>query len=121
MRYLLASLLSLTVMAALPNEATAHAYLDRAQPADGAVLVTAPTAVKLWFSRAIEPAFSSVRVVDEQGKQVDNGKPLVNDDAPKLIQVGLTALTAGKKYKVIYRIVALDGHKVKGAFSFSVK
>ena len=121
MRYLLASLLSLAVMTALPNSAAAHAYLDHSQPADGAVLATAPTAVKLWFSRAIEPAFSSVRVVDDQGVQVDDGKPTVNDDTPKLIQVGLTAVMAGKKYKVIYRIVALDGHKVKGEFSFSVK
>ena len=60
------------------------------------------------------------RPLDDQGVQVDDGKPTVNDDMPKLIQVGLTAVT-GKKYKVIYRIVALDGHKVKGEFSFSVK
>ena len=120
MRYLLTSLLTLFLVATFATRAAAHAYLDHSQPADGAVLAAAPTAVKLWFSRAIEPAFSRVRVVDDQGVQVDDGKPTVNDDTPKLIQVGLTAVT-GKKYKVIYRIVALDGHKVKGEFSFSVK
>ena len=120
MRYLPASLLSLALVAAFATGAAAHAYLDHSQPADGAMLATPPTAVKLWFSRAIEPSFSRVRVVDAQGKQVDDGNATVSDHEPKLIQLGLTALPSGK-YRVIWRIVALDGHKAKGEFSFTVK
>ena len=120
MRYLLASLLSLALVAAFARGAAAHAYLDHSQPADAAELATPPTVVKLWFSRAIEPSFSKVRVVDARGKQVDDGKASVNDQEPKLIQLGLTPLASGK-YRVIWRIVALDGHKAKGEFSFTVK
>ena len=61
-----------------------------------------------------------MRVVDGQGKRVDDGKPAVSDKEPKLLQVGLQALSSGG-YRVIWRIVALDGHKAKGEFSFSVK
>jgi len=120
MRYLLATLLTLSLLAFLPNEAGAHAFLDHSQPADGAVVTPAPVSVQLWFSRAMEPSFSTLRVEDQKGKQVDNGKPAVNDKDPKLLEIGLHPLTAGS-YKVIWRIVALDGHKAKGEFMFTVK
>jgi len=120
MRYLLTSLLTLFLVATFATRAAAHAYLDHSQPADGAELATPPTTVKLWFSRAIEPSFSRVRVIDARGKQVDDGKVTVSDNEPKLIQLGLTLLPSGK-YTVVWRIVALDGHKAKGEISFTVK
>ena len=120
MRYLFASLLSLTLLAAFPTGAAAHAFLERSQPADGAVLETAPPAVQLWFSRAIEQSFSRISVVDADGKRRDDDKATVSDKQPTLIQIGLAPLTSGT-YKVIWRIVALDGHKAKGEFSFTVK
>jgi methionine-rich copper-binding protein CopC len=95
MRYLLTGLLSLALVAAFATGAAARAYLDHAQPADGAEPATPPTAVKLRFSRAIEPSFSKVRVVDAQGKQMDDGKATVSDNEPKLIQLGLTPLPSG--------------------------
>jgi methionine-rich copper-binding protein CopC len=120
MRYLLASLLSLALVAAFATGAAAHAYLDHSQPAEGAELAIPPTTVKLWFSRAIEPSFSRVHVVDANDKQVDDGTAMVSDNEPKLIQLRLTPLPSGK-YTVVWRIVALDGHKAKGEFSFTVK
>lgn len=120
MRYLLATILTLTLLVALPNEAGAHAFLDHSQPADGAVIATPPSSVQLWFSRAMEPSFSTARVVDQQGKQVDNGKPAVDSKDPKLLEVGLQSLAPGS-YKVLWHIVALDGHKAKGEFTFTVK
>lgn len=120
MRYLLATLLGAVFLVTWPGYAAAHAFLDHSTPSADAALITPPKAVQLWFSRALEPAFSTVRVVDDKGKQVDDGKPVVSDDTPKLIQVALQPLSAGK-YKVIWRIVALDGHKAIGEFAFTVK
>jgi len=119
MRHLLAALLTLTLLTAWPGFAAAHAVLERAQPADGAA-VAAPAAVQLWFSRAVEPSFSSVRVVDKQGKDVNTAKSAVNSTDGKLVEVRLPTLAPGS-YKVIWRIVALDGHKAKGEYSFTVK
>jgi len=61
-----------------------------------------------------------VLVVDAKGKQMDDGKATVSDNEPKLIQLGLTPSPSGK-YMVVWRIVALDGHKARGKFSFTVK
>lgn len=121
MRHLLASLLlSLALLAGWSGHALAHAALSKAQPAKNAVVSPAPAAVQLWFSRNIEPSFSSVRVVDQDGKDVQQGKAAVNADDGKLLEVGLPPLTAGT-YKVIWRIVAMDGHKAKGEYNFTVK
>jgi methionine-rich copper-binding protein CopC len=120
MRFILATLLGAVFLAALPGYAAAHAFLDHSQPGADAVLASPPASVQLWFSRAMEPSFSTVRVVDQNGKQVDNGKPAVNGKDPKLLEIGLQPLAAGT-YKVIWRIVALDGHKAKGDFKFTVR
>ena len=119
MRYSVVMLLGAACLAA-SNFASAHAFLEHSMPAADAVLDTAPKSVQLWFSRALEPAFSKMRVVDGKGKQVDNGKPVVTDDEPKRISVDLQPLASGK-YQVIWRITALDGHKALGKFAFTIK
>lgn len=120
MRNLLAAFLSITLLAAWPGYAAAHAGLERTQPADGAFLSASPTNVQLWFSRAIEPSFSKVQVIDQHGKEVDKGNVAVNASDAKLLEVGVPTLPPGV-YKVVWRIVALDGHKAKGEFHFTVK
>lgn len=120
MAYLRATLLGLTALLIWPGLAAAHAFLEQSVPDADAVLDRPPQKVELSFSRAIEPSFSTIRVVNSDGKDVNNGKPAVSDADPKLIAVGLAPLTSGK-YKVMWRIVALDGHKAKGEYAFTVK
>jgi methionine-rich copper-binding protein CopC len=49
----------------------AHAFMVRAEPRVGSKLDIAPTEVRIWFSESVEPASSSIKVFDGQGKQVD--------------------------------------------------
>jgi methionine-rich copper-binding protein CopC len=120
MRYFIGTLLAAVFFIIMPGYAAAHAFLDHSTPSADAVVEKAPTLAQLWFSRALEPSFSTVRVDDAKGKQKDNVKPAVSDKEPKLLDVGLQALTPGK-YKVTWRIVALDGHKAIGEFAVTVK
>lgn len=120
MRNLLAALFGIALLAAWPGYAAAHAALERTQPADDAVLSTSPTQVQLWFSRALEPSFSKVQVFDQTGKKVDKGNAAINANDAKLLEVSVPTLPSGT-YKVVWRIVALDGHKAKGEFKFTVK
>ena len=50
--------------------ASAHAFLDHAVPAVGST-TGAPAGVKLWFTEAVEPAFSRIVVRDAAGAEVD--------------------------------------------------
>ena len=51
--------------------AGAHAFLDHAVPLVGSTVRGSPGEVRVWFTEALEPAFSSLRVVDQNGAQVD--------------------------------------------------
>ncbi len=46
----------------------AHAFLERSDPAVGGKVHSAPSEVRIWFTEAIEPAFSIIQVFDAAGK-----------------------------------------------------
>jgi methionine-rich copper-binding protein CopC len=112
------------VLAALvcfaPLAASAHALLDKSEPARRATLAQAPAAVRLWFNERLEPAFSSLDVVDAAGQRVVNEVARVSAQDPKLLELALPALAPGV-YTVRYKVLSVDGHTVKASFTFTVK
>ena len=99
--------------------AFAHAHLVRATPAAGGTVREVPTEVLLRFNEKIESAFSSVVVRDSTGKQIDKNDAQV-DKADRLqMRVSLPPLSPGT-YKVEWRVMSADTHKVNGNFTFVV-
>jgi copper resistance protein C len=99
--------------------AFAHAYLDRAAPEAGTTVRGSPAEVKLWFSHALEPSFSTIRVVDKGGRQVDRKDNQVDAKEAALLRVSLPPLSPGS-YRVIWRVLSADGHVTRGEFAFEV-
>jgi methionine-rich copper-binding protein CopC len=99
--------------------AEAHAVLDRANPAVGSTVHGSPDQVKLWISEEIEPEFSSIRIFDADGKQVDKGAKAVSLADKTLITVSVPNLSPGT-YKVVWQVVSVDTHKTEGHFTFRV-
>lgn len=99
--------------------AFAHAFLDHAVPAVGSTVHGSPAEVRLWFTENLEPAFSTVRVVDRSGKQVDKGDKRVDAADRTLIEVSLPSLPPGA-YKVIWHVLSVDTHVTQGDFTFQV-
>src|SRR3954452_19554312 len=97
------------------SAAHAHAFLDHAEPPVGSTVHTAPTHVEVWFSEDLEPAFSTLRVVDAAGKQVDKMDKSAPGGDKSRMSVSLKALPAGK-YRVLWRALSVDGHVTKGDF-----
>ena len=97
----------------------AHAHLVRATPAAGGTVSAAPTEVTLKFSEKVESAFSSVVVKDSAGKQVDKGDAQLDKTDRTLLRVSLQPIVAGV-YKVDWRAVSADSHKIEGNFTFRV-
>ncbi|KVX96084.1 copper resistance protein CopC [Burkholderia ubonensis] len=100
--------------------AFAHARPAKADPAANAALAVAPTAVTLDFTEPLEPAFSSIIVVDGAGKTVSDGKASIEAANRKRMTEPLPALAAGG-YTVKWVAVATDGHRTQGTYRFSVK
>jgi methionine-rich copper-binding protein CopC len=99
--------------------ASAHAQLVRAEPAVGRNVGKAPSEVTLHFNERLEGALSSVVVRDVAGKQVDKGNGAVDKKDRRVIRVSLPELEPGV-YKVEWRAVSADTHRVNGDFTFKV-
>ena len=98
----------------------AHAFLDRAEPRVGSVVKAAPAELRLWFTEEIEPAFSSVKVLDATGRRVDKGNSRVDSTEPSVLMISLQPLPAGA-YTVEWRVVSVDTHVTSGNFAFQVR
>jgi copper resistance protein C len=97
----------------------AHAFLDHAAPAVGSTVRAPPVQVRLWFTQQLEPAFSSVRVVDRSDKRVDRGDAKVDARDARVLQVSVPALAPGR-YRVVWRVLSVDTHVSEGDFTFDV-
>jgi methionine-rich copper-binding protein CopC len=100
----------------------AHSELVKSEPEAGASLENSPAQVTAWFSEELDSETSSMRVVDSQNNQVDNGNGSVdlNDLDHLTMIVSLPPLPAGT-YTVHWTSVsAEDGDAEEGEFTFNV-
>jgi len=63
--------LALVLCALTATAAAGHAVLQRSEPRAASILKRAPDEVRLYFSERLEPAYSTVRVVNDRDVQVD--------------------------------------------------
>ncbi|HMH61640.1 MAG TPA: copper resistance CopC family protein [Bradyrhizobium sp.] len=98
------------------GEASAHAFLDHAEPRVGNKVDAAPREVTLWFTQKLEPAFSTITVTNAAGQRVDTGKTRVSGNQ---MAISLRAGGAGT-YHVTWRVLSVDTHTTDGNFTFQV-
>lgn len=97
----------------------AHAHLVKAVPAAGSTVNDPPQQVELTFSETLEPAFSTIEVLDEKDWHVAQGKAELDSGNAKVLRVPLLPLIPGA-YKVVWRVVSVDAHELTGEFTFWV-
>ncbi|MEV5272082.1 copper resistance protein CopC [Streptomyces werraensis] len=98
--------------------ASAHAALTGSDPAQGAVVDTAPPQLSLTFSEPVAVGDDSVRVLDPKGERVDKGDPA--NPSGTTYSVRLVSGLPDGTYTVAYQVVSADSHPVAGAFTFSI-
>jgi copper transport protein len=115
------ALLVLAAAAALtlPAAAWAHAVLVRTSPQASVVVNRPPPVVLLKYSEAVEPRFAVVSVTDAAGNQQRAGTAQRSATDPTTLVVPLKRL-AQRWYLVYWRVISVDGHPVRGAFTFAV-
>jgi copper transport protein len=104
---------------ALPAVAWAHAALVRTVPTASLVVNRPPPVVLLTYTEAVEPRFAAVSVTDAAGGSVRAGNPRRSASDPKTLVVPLRRVPQGW-YLVYWRVISVDGHPVRGAFTFAV-
>lgn len=102
-----------------PGPALAHAFLQRAHPAQGVVLAEPPLRIRLEFSETVEAEFNVVAVFNSKGFRMDSGDSQVDINDKRIVEMPLPTLSPGV-YTVVWRVISADGHPIDGAFAFGV-
>ncbi|MXX92403.1 MAG: c-type cytochrome [Chloroflexi bacterium] len=102
------------------QSASAHANLLKASPEPSQALDAPPERVIIWFTEPIEPAFSSIAVLDARGADVTEGDTKFDATEPTAMWVPLAQVEYGTFTVVWQNVSSVDGHKATGSFLFSV-
>ncbi len=114
-----AALAAIAGLAVASTQAEAHARLVGASPAANASVAT-PKAITLHFSERLEPKFSGFDVMKADGGKVAVASSVSAKDR-KIIAAAVSGKLAPGAYMVMWRAVSADGHRIKGAFNFTVR
>ena len=117
---LLAALAGCAFILGTPGSAAAHAELLLASPAPGTGLAQAPAAVVIKFSEPLNIALSRIEVLDGAGVDVGQGPSVAVAGDPQAMRRPLGLLPTGQYLVRWTSVSALDGHTLRGSYSFAV-
>jgi methionine-rich copper-binding protein CopC len=112
------------VVTPAPGVAARHLRLVRAQPAVDTTLTAAPTELKLYYSEAVKPAVTAVRLMTSDSAIVALGALATGDKGTETHPPVVAPITGDVKpgaYRVMWRVTGADGHTITGNFTFTVK
>lgn len=116
----LAILLLTAAVAFSPGEASAHAFLERSDPAANDVIPEAPDEVSLWFTEPLEQDFSRAELYDASGTRIDTEPSFFTSDPHQMVLALPDGLPNGT-YTVQWRNVSTaDGHPQQGYVPFTI-
>jgi hypothetical protein len=105
----------------VPATASAHAFLDRAEPRVGAEVRHSTGVVKIWFTQQPEHAFSTIQVFNADGKEVDQKDTRTDPEDDKALVVTVPKDLPPGTYKVVWKVLSIDTHRTQGDFKFKIK
>lgn len=104
-------------MALSASTVAAHVELISSSPVAGANLVTIPTEVTITFDDELDPDLSHFEVTDAASVEVGSGQVDLTV-ADRNVMTGPVTITSPGVYTVTYTVAGVDGHVLKGTFSF---
>lgn len=120
MRLVGPALLVLAASGGLVGVARAHALLLRSAPAADAEMTQPPPAIELYFTEALEPGFSTARLLNSSGAEVETGAVVLDPTDPTHLSLPLGQLPPGL-YTIAWQTLSqVDGHEWYGSFPFTV-
>lgn len=114
-RAVLVAAAALAFLLAGSAPAWAHAELIGTDPADGALLPTAPAAITLTFSEPVAVDDGGVRLLDAAGTELPSTSQAVDN------RVVITPQSLGTGTVIVsWRVISADSHPIAGGLTFAV-
>lgn len=111
---------SVIIIPNIPNS-YAHAFVTKSDPGASQSLSTPPSKVDVYFSDLVDIRYSEVKVLDSDGKQIqENDQHYINGDQLSL-SVSLPPNLPNGIYTISTKVLdQTDGHVTEDAFAFGV-
>lgn len=121
-RFFLCALpLTICLIFLFPLPSQAHAILLASDPINGAVLLKAPSRVRLQFSEILVPNFSTAAVVNAANKRVDQHDAHISSLNSLEMDISLKPNLPSDVYVVVWQAQSAgDGHVLRSSFFFTV-
>lgn len=101
------------------SQAVAHAKLEAETPAADST-VDAPKVIQLHFSEAVEASLSRLKLA-AGGDIAIAAVPMNDAEDPTTLSIRPIAALKPGIYTVTWSVVAEDGHRTRGTYSFTVR
>jgi methionine-rich copper-binding protein CopC len=115
-----AALIAMLTVGTPAGPVLAHAFLDHAVPAVGSTVTAAPSEIRLFFSEAVEPAFSGIELATANGTAIAAGAATIDPHDPMQLVLKVPPLPPGE-YRVRWHVVSVDTHRTEGDFTFEIR
>jgi len=115
----LLSAVSIVALAVSSPVALAHARPKVMVPAPDSAGAS-PATISVTFTEAVESKYSSLSVVDGQGKKYNTASSAPVPGDPRTLTLAVPPLQPGG-YLIRWVSVAADGHRMEGEYKFIVK
>jgi putative copper export protein/methionine-rich copper-binding protein CopC len=106
---------------AVPAQAFAHLKLESSSPSQGDTVRTSLTEVRIIFTQAVEPRYTTVSLLDNMGNALNLGvlEPVGDGKTREFVYKLEHPLVSGD-FVVQWKTAGDDGHVVNGSFDFTV-
>jgi copper transport protein len=102
------------------QSANGHAFVTNSNPSQSQSVSVSPKQIDVFFSEPVDLRYSSMKVLDSSGKQVDLGKVGYKGNDESSLEVSVPVLKDGT-YTVSTNVLSqIDGHVTDNAFVFAV-
>ncbi|MDO7906800.1 copper resistance protein CopC [Paenibacillus sp. JX-17] len=113
-------ILGLVFLLLFPQLTLAHAYVVQSTPAANAEMDQPPQQITIEFNEAVQSAFYSLQVSNENGRRVDLDQARIDPGNPAVLENDLAAGLPNGSYLISWKVLSGDGHPIQGTIPFQV-
>jgi copper transport protein len=103
----------------IPTLAFSHAGILNSTPPQNGIVTTPLEKITIKLGASVEPAFSKAEVFDPEGNKVSAKTTFLKDN--RVMESELQEDLAPGIYKVKWKFMSMDGHTVKGKYTFTIE